>query len=292
MKRSLDEDGKSIYVLGSLSNTKDVSIALKLSLYSHNNHLEDKVSLFEYLPIYRQAETSYESYDYQGVRLVQINSFCRLSPEDQGIERMLEEAKEVSKLDRLIIDLRGNTGGSMINIEKWYQAFTGKKLEKDIVQSGLYTDTSIEMSKNKFQSRENESEEIKSLCLDTIDAYEESNYYPGWSPVKFGSFKPIENNTDILILVDKDTSSAAEFFLHYMRKLDRVNVIGTLTNGCVLTGNCNAAYLPNSNLRLNISHKIYMSEDLNCIDGLGLMPDYWVKPEKALDRAVQFLKQK
>lgn len=290
MKRSLDEDGKVVYKLGQLSDTKDISIPLKLVLKSTNHTLVEDVSLFEYVPNYRQNEQNYVSYEKDDIKILEINSFSRTYPEDSSIEDFLEESKTLRGIDNLIIDLRGNTGGSMINVEKWYEGFTGKKLKKDIIQTGLYTNTSIELSKNKFKTKANESEDIKDICLDKIDSYKKERFYPGWSPIKYSDFKPIENNTNIAILADKNTSSAAEFFIYYLRKLDNVIVIGTVTNGCMLTGNCNTAYLPNSHIKLHLSHKIYMSRELDNIDGLGLIPNYWVKSSESLDRTIKYLK--
>ncbi len=292
MNKSLDEDGNVVYKLGVLSNMEELYIPLTLTFTSNKDTITNKVSLFEYIPHYKENEKSYKSYIKDNIKVLEVHSLCRMHPNDESIEHFLEESKTLRGIDKLIIDLRGNTGGSMINVEKWYKGFTGQKLKKDIVQAGLYTNTSIELSKNKFKTKKNEPEDIKDLCLDKIYSYENENFYPGWSPIEYKDFKPVKNDTQIIILSDKNTSSAAEFFIHYLRKLENVNVVGTVSNGCVLTGNCNTAYLPNSHIKLHISHKIYMSKELNNIDGLGLMPDYWVKSDQALERAIKYLNNK
>lgn len=292
MKRSLDKDGNLVYNLGELSNSDDVSIPLNLVLKSANDSIIENVSLFEYIPHLKKKHNSYNLYQKDNIRILELNSLCRIYPEDNSIEEFLEDSKEFRGIDKLIIDLRGNTGGSMVNIEKWYKGFTGKKLKKDIVQAGLYTNTSIELSKNKFKRKTNKPDDIKEVCLSEIDSYVKRPFYPGWSPVKYSEFDSIENKSNIVILADKNTSSAAEFFIYYLKKLENVVIMGTVTNGCVLTGNCNTAYLPNSHIKIHISHKIYMSEHLNNIDGLGILPDYWVKPSESLDRAIEYLKNK
>lgn len=292
MKETLDENGYKIYNLGVLSDTSDIYVSLDLLFQCNENYIRKNISLFEYIPFYKENKESYIYYEIDNIPVLEVNSLCRLLPEDNSIEKFLKDSKNLSTQDNLIIDLRGNIGGSMINAEKWIEEFTGKKLEKDIVEAGLYTNTSITLSKEKFKSKENETQEVKNTCLDKIDNYKNENYFPGWSPVKYSNFKPIKNNTNIVVLVDKDTASAAEFLIHYLRKLDNVTIIGTLTNGCVLTGNPNPAHLPNSNIKLYISHKIYMSKELNNIDGFGIIPDLWIKPEQSLDRAVKFLKNK
>lgn len=292
MKESLDEEGNLVYKLGALSDTPDVSVTLELLFQSNEELIKKNISLFEYIPVYEEQEKSYTYYEVDNTPILKLNSFCPMNPDDNSIEEFLKDSKNLRGKDKLIIDLRGNIGGSMINAEEWVKGFTGKRLQKDIVEAGLYTNTSIALSKKKFQAKENEPEEVKNICLDEIEKYETKDYFPGWSPVKYTSSKPIKNNTKIAILVDKNTASASEFLIHYLRKLENVTVVGTLTNGCVLTGNCNMAILPHSNIKIKISHKIYMDKELSNIDGFGLIPDFWVKPEGSLDRTIKYLNNK
>lgn len=292
MHKSLDKDGKEVYKLGELSKTHDVSISLQLLLKSQNNSLFQDTSLFEYIPDNKEFEKAYDYYKEDDIHIIELNSFSRVSLDDTSIESFLQDSKDLRGIDKLIIDLRGNSGGSMINIEKWYKGFTGKNLQNDIVQAGLYTNTSIELSKNKFKTKQNEPEDIKDTCLDKIESYSKKSFYPGWSPVKYSNSSTIKNESNIIILVDKNTSSAAEFFIYHLKKMENVYTIGTPTNGCVLTGNCNTAYLPNSHIKMNLSHIIYMSDHLNNIDGLGLMPDYWLKPSQSMEIAIKYLEKK
>ncbi len=287
----MDKDGNIVYKLGVLSDRQEVSIPLNLLLQNNKEIREEKVSLFEYVPIYKDKPNSYNYYEIDGIPILEVNCLCRITPNDDTIERFIEDSKKLRGADKIIIDLRNNDGGSMINIEKWYEGFTGTKLRKDIIESGLYTNTSITLSKDKFESKENEPDDVKNNCIKKIASYEYKKYYPGWSPIEYEDYIPIKNKTNIFILVDKNTASAAEFLTYYLKKLDNITVIGTNTNGCMLTGNCNPSRLPNSNIPLYISHKIYLNKDFTNIDGLGLFPDLWVKPEQALDRIVKYIKK-
>lgn len=289
MKLSLDEDGNLIYNLGTLSDTQKVCVPLELLLESDEDIRKEKVSLFEYIPYYKEKPKSYNYYEIDGIPVLEVNSFCRISPEDESIEEFIRDSYSLRDKENIIIDLRNNTGGSTINIDNWYRGFTGKKLQKDIIESSLYTDTSIALSKNKFENKENEKEIVKEQCIDVIASYEEKRFFPGWSPIVYREFKPIENDVNIYILVDKSTASAAEFFAYYLRKLDNVLLIGTNTNGCTLTGNCSTAYLPNSQIKLHLSHKLYMNKSFENTDGIGLLPDLWVKPSLALERIVKYI---
>lgn len=292
MKPSLDQDGKLIYNLGILSDTSDVFIPVDMILESNNSSKNINISLFEYKPIYKEKINSYRYYEIDDIPILEVNCLCRVTPEDKTIESFIKDSKAMRGKDNLIIDLRNNIGGNIINIERWFKGFTGTKLRKDIIQSGLYTDTSISLSKDKFQSKDNENELVKGDCLKAVANYEEKKYFPGWSTIKYQQFKPVKNNVNIVVLLDKNTSSAAEFFAYYLSKMDNVTLVGTNTNGCSLTGNCNSAYLPNSNIHLSLSHKLYIHPSFINIEGLGLLPDLWIKPEQALDRVVNYINNK
>lgn len=291
MRKSLDEDGNIVYSLGILSNEDSTSIPIDLLLESDSLVLKKRISLFEYIPLYKEISSSYKHYEIENIPIIQVNSLSRIKASDNSIDDFINDSKVLRGKDTIVIDLRGNIGGNMINIEKWYEGFFGTKLRKDIVESGLYTNTSIDLSRHKFESKENEPDNVKDDCLEIISQYESQKYFPGWSPIEYADFKPMDNKTNIFVLMDKKTSSASEFLIYYLKKLDNVTLIGTNSNGCMLTGNCNSAVLPNSNIPIYISHKIYISKDFQNIDGLGILPDLWVKPEESLDRIIKYIKK-
>ena len=293
MKPTLDRDGKQIYNLGILSDTPDISIPINLVLKSDDNTLRNlKISLFEYKPFYKEETESYRYYEIDGIPVLEVNSLCRITPEDGTIESFIKDSKNLKIKDDLIIDLRGNIGGNLINVDQWFKGFTGTRLRKDIIESGLYTNTSISLSKNKFESKVNENDSVKNDCLIEISSHKKKRYFPGWSTIEYGKFKPVKNKTNIVVLLDKNTSSAAEFFAHYLRKIDNVTLVGTNTNGCLLTGNSNPAYLPYSDIALSIPHKLYIHPNFTSIEGIGIQPNLWIKPEQALDRIVKSVKYK
>lgn len=290
VKPSLDEDGKLIYSLGILSDTADINIPINLLLESDQSSKNVKVSLFEYKPLYEKYSNSYNYYEIDNIPILDVNALCRVDPKDQTIERFIEDSRKLKEEDLIIIDLRNNIGGNLINIEKWFKGFTGENLKQDIIESGLYTNTTISLSRNKFELKESEPESVKFMCLKEISTYEKQKHFPGWSPIEYENFKPIEIDNHIVVLIDKNTSSAAEFFVHYLKKLHNVTLVGTNSKGCMLTGNSNSAHLPNSKIPIYISHKLYMRTDFINMDGVGFEPDLWVKPEQSLHRVIKHLK--
>lgn len=292
VKASLDEEGNLIYSLGILSDTPDIHIPINLLLESDQSSKNVKVSLFEYKPLYEEYSNSYNYYEIDNIPILDLNALCRIDPKDSSIEKFIEDSVDLRDEDLIIIDLRNNIGGNLINIEKWFKGFTGKNLKQDIIESGLYTSTSVDLSRNKFELKESEPESVKFLCLKEISTYEKQKHFPGWAPIEYEEFQPLEIDNKIVILMDKNTSSAAEFFIHYLKKLNNVTLVGTNSNGCMLTGNSNSAHLPNSKIPLYISHKLYMRTDFINLDGLGFQPDLWIKPEQSLDRVIKYINNK
>jgi hypothetical protein len=291
MKPSLDINGKIIYNIGVLSDTKEVSIPINLVLESKNSSRNMTISLFEYKPINKDKVSSYRYYEINNIPILELNCLCRVTPEDKTIEEFIKDSKKMRKKDNFIIDLRNNIGGNIINIENWFKGFTGTSIGKDIIQSGLYTNTSISLSKDKFKTKENETESVLNHCLEEVISYEKEQYFPGWSNIEYKKSRKFKNKSNIIVLIDKNTSSAAEFFVYHLKNIGNVTLIGTNSNGCLLTGNNNLAHLPQSNISLSISHKLYVHPSFISVEGLGIMPDLWVKPDQALDRAVNYIKK-
>lgn len=290
IKPSLNEKGDIVYNFGILSDSLDVNIPINILLESHQCSENIKVRLFEYKPLFEEKTHAYEYYEINGIPILNVNALCRIAPEDDTMKKFISHSELFRNSSDLIIDLRNNTGGNIINVEKWFKGFTGIDLKQDIIESGLYTNTSVALSQNKFELKENEPESVNAMCLREISTYERKKYFPGWSPIKYEVFTPIPNETNIIVLLDKTTASAAEFFIHYLSKLDNVTLVGTNSNGCMLTGNSNKAHLPNSKIPLYIPHKLYFKSDFINIDGLGFSPDLWVKPDQSLNRVINYIK--
>ena len=66
-------------------------------------------------------------------------------------------------------------------------------------------------------------------------------------------------------------------------------VVGTNTCGSMLAGNLGLFILPNTKIRLSCGTKISLCEDFVNPDGRGLMPDLWVHPDEALERAIKYI---
>ena len=92
------------------------------------------------------------------------------------------------------------------------------------------------------------------------------------------------------MLIDSYVGSAGEDSVKYVQQLENVVVVGTNTCGAMLAGNAGVFILPNSRIGLSCGTKISLCEDLVNPDGRGRMPDLWVRPDEALERAVKYIR--
>ncbi len=112
---------------------------------------------------------------------------------------------------------------------------------------------------------------------------------------RFGRIEALTNVSltvptgELVGLIDSYAASAGEDFVKYVRQLKNVVLVGTNTCGAMLAGNVGLFTLPNAKIGLSCGTKISLCEDLVNPDGRGLMPDLWVHPDEALERAIKYI---
>lgn len=112
----------------------------------------------------------------------------------------------------------------------------------------------------------------------------------GWSEITLGPIpERIPNDAAIVVLMDSWTVSAGEVFVELLRSMDNVVFLGTNTSGRSLAGNPVQTALPNSQLRVQFGTALQMRRDFVDQEGVGLLPDFWVQPENAVELAVKFI---
>ena len=101
----------------------------------------------------------------------------------------------------------------------------------------------------------------------------------------------------VIILTDNNSVSAAEEFLFFMKAFDAVTQIGTESSGD-LSDVSMRRFLPNG-WEYQYSTQMYLTPDGKSIDGIGHIPDVYIKNtvadieagnDKVLERAFQYLK--
>ncbi|HSG42866.1 MAG TPA: S41 family peptidase, partial [Anaerolineales bacterium] len=99
----------------------------------------------------------------------------------------------------------------------------------------------------------------------------------------------LPNDTYLFVLIDRNTASAGEDFIQFLRQLDNVVFVGENTRGMNISGEPVWGTLPNSGLSFQLPVDMTLSG--GWVEGAGYAPDIWVDPGKALDRVLRFLER-
>jgi len=105
------------------------------------------------------------------------------------------------------------------------------------------------------------------------------------------SREPIPNDNLVIVLMDNKTASAGEWFVGHLRQLENVLFVGTNTWGVLLTGAVTRTILPRSGLEVQFGMWLNVRPDLSQFEGIGFLPDLWVPPGEALERALAFIER-
>lgn len=233
-----------------------------------------------------QSEMSEEDKIYKkdyinGIPIIKLRSFNPTdSDQEDQLNQFLSDARELREYDQVIIDLRGNKGGSPQYAGKWLQRFTGRNPGANQVEANLRTDVSYRLFKNNLWQYPSESREQIRKEIET-----ELSPLPsrGWSDIKINLARELDNDTDLIVLINGQTLSAGEIFIRYLRQLENITFIGSNTKGLLLTGGYSNFILNNSGIRVGIGTRIIFEPDLKNREGRGYLPDYWLEFPKNLD---------
>lgn len=220
---------------------------------------------------------SYVYEEREGIPIVAINEMTL----DEMATRFINDGKKLRDKDVFILDLRHCCGGYLQDITLWLYnvtgALVGSKEEIQLKDSRL-----CERARQKALSQSGEKVDlflrdnnetirgVKSL----IDSGEAAQ------------LKWLEQDSQIFVLVDKVTSSSGEEMIRRMKTMSNVIVVGTNSNGCLLTGFSNASnkfYLPHSKLGIKVPDQLVQADDMMGYDARGTLPDIYIGNEDALD---------
>lgn len=160
----------------------------------------------------------------------------------------------LSNMDSLVIDLRGNFGGS----ERTVQLLASYLLNKRTHLLNMYKRVG-----------------------DTMEQHWSSDYVEG---KRFGQEK------DVYILIDGSSFSAAEDFSYTMKNLKRATLIGETTGGAAHSGD-SVRLSKYFSLFLPTGRGISPITNTNW-EGTGVIPDVQVTPEEALNKVQKIILEK
>ena len=98
----------------------------------------------------------------------------------------------------------------------------------------------------------------------------------------------VDNDIPVCVLVDKNSASATETSIDLLRSVNNVVLVGSNTDGALISGSSSEVYLPNSGLKMDIPADVTLRYDGEMQKAKGIYPDLWINPTNSL-KAVQKL---
>ncbi|MBF8437491.1 hypothetical protein I0Q91_10390 [Halanaerobiaceae bacterium Z-7014] len=219
------------------------------------------------------ADDIYNLTERNGVKVIELRSLAPREDEDEKqLQKFAEDAKELQDEDKIIIDIRANSGGSSEYVEGWMKNFTGEEISRDLITLHLSTKSSRKVFKDNMVKMygQQRAEEI----IDMLAGFEIEPR--GWPEPQYVSQDKISNDTEIIVLIDQMVMSAGEGFVNNFRNMENVEIYGTNTIGGYTVGNVGSTLLPNSKISLIFGVSLFLDADLVIREGIGRLPDYWL----------------
>lgn len=186
---------------------------------------------------------------YKGIPYIDCKKFYSDNEsEREQLEIFAKKGSEYINDEPLILDFRGNKGGSTHYI---YSFLLGLLGVEDIGYSYKYVQR----------------------CSDLfLDYLRKENYE--WNPEENVTASeechlPVSNKKKIYVLIDEYTASAAEEGIAYLKNIENVTIVGEHSAGCGSCGNCIEFYLPNSHLKVYFGTGIVLYDGTINIDAEG-----------------------
>lgn len=209
-----------------------------------------------------------------GTVVVHIPSFN----DPAGIDGLFAaEGDRIRGAERLIIDLRGNGGGSDYNFrELGPLIYTGPV--RIVSNAALATEDNIRANE-RIVADTTVPAGIRTAIAANVEQMRTA--VGGWYEFPdrvFDDMVELELPRQVAILVDRGCASSCEQFLLVARQSRKVTIYGTATAGILDFGNVRTADMPGGTLRLN--HPTTRSKRLPeaPVDGTGILPDVEMPP--------------
>jgi hypothetical protein len=251
------------YIHNDLHFSKTVFGVTYKQIFNASKNVEDKHSDYS-------LEVNYEN----GIAILHFNRFIDIERFSLFLDSAFTVIHKYDMTD-LIIDLRRNMGGNSILGDELFQYIS-------TVPFNQFGKTIIRTSHRQKQFH-----------------YEyagiESNYENGYKIFDDISLTELRENSlrfngNVYVLTSHTTFSSAASFSWAFRYFEMGTVIGEETGGLAVSfGDMIIQKLPNTELMMGVSHKKYYYHGATDENKHGVIPDYQVSQEKAMDFAIDLI---
>ena len=226
---------------------------------------------------------AYHVLDSLNTGLLNVQTFAMGGPKSEGHKRYAAFLDSVfttiktSKINRLIVDLRGNGGGHDPNDLLLYSYLTKREFRENKTAFTLFQE--IPLSKYYVYD---DVKELKAELEEEHSIYKENKYYQNASFNRFWKPKTNAFTGKTILLIDPDVASGGSLFASLVKSDTSTVVIGEETAGGYYghTGHIPVTYeLPNSKFEITFSI-VDIEQDVRPLPderaGDGVMPDFRV----------------
>ncbi|MBM7663476.1 hypothetical protein JOC85_004352 [Bacillus mesophilus] len=229
----------------------------------------------------------------EGVPWLQIRSMFVLENDPFSYSDIIKTAREVRDEPYLVLDVRGNSGGSMILVKKWLEEFFKKPVSWNSKSIYLFSDTGktfVQDTVDLYLKQGLSTETFEEGYTD-INRLENLNgpLGPTWEVEENEFHQVTDNETQIFILTDGNTASAAEHLVAQLKLANQTTVVGMSTMGAMISGNALIYQLPHTNIKMEVPTYFNYNTDIINKETVGLQPDFWVRPEVTEQRVLAFI---
>ena len=290
---SLDDEGEPVYILGVLSQ----SPPQPLIVYATNGPEEKSFEVHLY-----RSDSDFESEDIfsdtviDGIPVISVRSFTH--HDFTELEKFLKTAEKYRGEPVVILDIRGNGGGSFDWGETWVQNFTGKSPPFYFVSYVFFSRTSMMGQYNLFRGLSDkypDTDPYRSAAEyfeKMVDSFKEASRKPYWAKNLMQSdIKVIPNATVIVVIIDDEVASAGETFIGNLLQVENVILVGENSQGTATFWNKGIFQLPHSLIPVCLSTTLNFTFDSKTIEEEGFFPDLWIPAEYSLDYVLRALEK-
>ncbi len=297
LKPSVNREGEFVYHFGIVSDETVVRLDLLFEADGDEHTRQVGLTQFDRRHQRPQAEL-YTVKEQEGIRVAVCRALATgdLCDEEQ-LDNFVDDAPALGEEPCLILDLRSNRGGSLRYVYEWLDAFVRAYNSQDSTPSGvLYAEDPIAgdltrsvltahlRTRTALALQESRANDVEGVPVTG------NSVHAGWTIPKYQPLaNTMPNDTVLVVLIDPYTTSAGEWFVSALWRMENVIIIGYPTRGVLTTGRTVRVALPNSGIAVALPQSIRMEPNLDLREGRGVAPDLWVEPRRAVETAARFL---